>query len=76
MHFDCLFSLIRWVTFSVSSPEMLFTLDDGRRMVGMLGCWPLAALMGFLPGESCSRRVSAIVYLLRDCLVVCSMLSN
>ena len=45
-------------------------------MVGMLECWLLAALTGFLPGDSCSRRVSAMVYPLRDCLVVCSMLSN
>ena len=35
----------------------------------------LAALTGFLPGESCSERVSAMVYPLRDCLVVCSMLT-
>ena len=45
-------------------------------MAGMLGCWPLAALTGFLPGESHSWRVSAMVYPLRDCRVVCSMLSN
>ena len=52
MLFGCLFCFIRWVAFSASRPEMLFTLDDGH----------LAALPRFLPGESYSRRVSATVY--------------